>query len=138
MARMSDPWLAAFEEAKSTADEVFHLLTERDEAMTQGSQEGVVMRLTAAARRKWSALGSRIEQLEKALTYGGQCVWSESSPSPAPTAIVVAQFQLLLNNLGTAKRRESLHLSPSEFCLTCLHRPLASHLQIRARDRPKT
>lgn len=81
MARMSDPWLAAFEEAKLNADEVMLLLSERDEAMAQGGQENVVMRLTAAARRKWSALGSRLEQLEKALPDGGQCVASRPAGS---------------------------------------------------------
>lgn len=82
MARSSDPWLAAFEEAKCTADEVLLLLSERDEAMTQGNQEGATMRLTAAARRKWSALGSRIEQLEKALPNGGQCVPADEAMNP--------------------------------------------------------
>lgn len=89
MARLSDPWLAAFEEAKSNADEVLLLLSERDEAMTQaqGGQDSAVMRLTAASRRKWSALGSRISQLEKAVADGaGLC-------APLPTLGHVCELE---------------------------------------------
>ena len=72
-----DPWLRDFEDAKLAANEVFILLTERDDAERGGTSTA---RLGAALRRKWSALVLRVEKLE-ATVQGGV---GRAPPHPAP------------------------------------------------------
>ena len=67
-----DAWLVDFEDAKSCANEVFLLISDRDNADGNLTQAAAA-RLTAGARRKWNALTVRLERLEATLPSVSAC-----------------------------------------------------------------
>ena len=72
MTSTRDAWLSSFEEARSTCDDVFLLLAERDDALREGATSAI-SRLSATARRKWSALKAKLDALAADVASGGVC-----------------------------------------------------------------
>jgi hypothetical protein len=68
-AARGDPWLREFAEARILADDAFVLLQERREQQQQQADAGVA-RLSAASRRKLTALSTKVSALEAALSAG--------------------------------------------------------------------